>query len=438
MKLSGWGRYPTVDCRVLEARGEAQALAAIEASPELIARGAGRSYGDAALNSSATLCMRASDRFIAFDSDAGVLTCEAGVLLADITALLAPRGWFTSVSPGTKFVTVGGMIAADVHGKNHHRDGSFGAYVDWVDLALADGAVVRCSRDQHAELFAATLGGMGLTGVILRVSFRLRQIETKIMRQRTVRARNLDEALSLFEVNRSWTYSVGWIDCLAKGDHLGRSLIFLAEHARRNETSPKQRLGADRERFPLSLPFDAPEFALNRASVGLFNESYYRLPRPRESLVGLESYFYPLDAISGWNRLYGKRGFVQYQCVLPKAAASSGLQGILRRVADLGTGSFLAVLKLLGPEGLGMLSFPMEGYTLALDFAVNQRNLALLAELDAIVADHGGRIYLAKDARAPAGRIEAGYPRIERFRRARALAGGVGRFESAMSRRLSL
>lgn len=437
MILSGWGRFPRAECNILTGRGEADVVAAIGSSRSLIARGAGRAYGDAALNRNGTLMMERSNRLLAFDAETGLLTCEAGVLLADIVALFAPSGWFPPVSPGTKFVTVGGMIAADVHGKNHHRDGSFGAHVEFFDLALASGEVVRCSPIENADLFLATIGGMGLTGVILRAAFRLKPIETLLMRQRTVCAPDLEAAMRGFEEGGEWPYSVAWIDCLAKGARLGRSLLYLGDHARADDV-PVCRKAGDKPRASRRVPFDLPNFTLNRLSVSAFNALYYAKARVGDALVDIDRYFYPLDAVSGWNRIYGPAGFLQYQCVLPRDASQAGLRSILSRIAAHGAGSFLAVLKLFGRQGSGLLSFPMEGYTLALDFPANTRNLNLLLELDAVVADHGGRLYLAKDARAGAAMMARGYPNLARFAAVRDRVDPERRFRSLQSERLGL
>lgn len=439
MILSGWGRFPLADCRVLEPRENADVEFLIQHESSVIARGNGRAYGDAALNPHATLLMRRLQRFIDFDPSTGLLICEAGTLVADIVELFVPRGWFLPVTPGTKYVTVGGMVAADVHGKNHHIAGSFGRHVLWFDIALADGRIVRCSRHEDADLFAATVGGMGLTGVILRVAFPLIPIETNLIRQTTLRAANLEEAMICFEENAEATYSVAWIDCLASNDRLGRSLVFLGEHACRDDMVPKRTRGSygASARRALRVPFDFPSLALNRFSVAAFNELYYRHCRAGSSLVDLEPYFYPLDAVADWNRIYGRRGFLQYQFVLPKAASLGAMTTILQRVGKHGTASFLAVLKLFGPQK-GLMSFPMEGYTLCLDFPASGRNLALIPELDAIVADYGGRIYLAKDARADAAMFARGYPGFEAFKAIRNRVDPTRRFTSLQSERLNL
>ncbi len=443
MKLSGWGRYPVLDCRLERLREWEDVRGLLRHSDTLIARGNGRSYGDAALNPNLTLSMLAMDRMRAFDEKTGLLTCEAGVLLADILATFVPRGWFPPVVPGTKFVTVGGMIAADIHGKNHHCDGTFGAHVESLTLATADGEIRECSRTEHADLFRATLGGMGLTGVILSASFRLRPIETAFVMQETLAARDLDEAFALFEESRDWPYSVAWIDCLARGAKLGRSLMMRGAFIQRNALPP--RLASDPLRVPpagkLAVLVDAPSVLLNRYSISLFNELYYWVGRARSGArpVHFDPFFFPLDRIEAWNRLYGRKGFVQYQCVLPKSESPTGIAALLERIAASEQGSFLAVLKLFGPAGDGLMSFPMEGYTLALDFPMRKGTPALLNDLDEITHRHGGRVYLAKDSCCTPEWVREGYPQRDTFEAVRAEAAGTApSFVSALSRRLAL
>lgn len=438
MRLSGWGNYPRVEARCRRVRGAAQVLTAIAEEPSLIARGNGRSYGDAAINQQATLEMRPSDRILAFDQAGGVLTCEAGILLADIIETFLPRGWFIPVTPGTKFVTLGGMIAADVHGKNHHVAGSFGNHVLSLDLALADGTVVRCTRDENPELFAATCGGMGLTGIIVSASVRLIPVETTLIRQETLRANDLAEVMGQFEESSGSTYSVAWIDCLAQGGRLGRSILYRGEHALAAEMSGGRPALAPIHKRTRRIPVDFPAFTLNRWSVKAFNELYYRTNKAGTALIDYETFFYPLDAILDWNRIYGRPGFVQYQCVLPKASSRAGMTALLNRIAASGQGSFLAVLKLFGKGSDSPLSFPMEGYTLALDFRASPAVFSLLLELDAIVIDHGGRLYLAKDARMGASMLARGYPGLDSFRTLCQRIDPGGKFGSLQSQRLGL
>lgn len=442
MKLSGWGRYPLAECTVARPR-DADALDAelVAAQTHLIARGNGRAYGDSALNPDLTLDMRGLDRILDFDAETGVVVAEAGVLLADLIQTFLPRGWFPAVTPGTKFVSIGGAIASDVHGKNHHKDGSFGSFVAWMDVLGADGVVRRASRDEEAELFAWTLGGMGLTGVIVRAAVRLAPVETGWIRQRMVPAPDLATAMELFEQAQEATYSVGWIDCLASGDAMGRSLVMVGEHATLAELGDEEREDrwVQKARSKKSVPLDFPSFALNSLSVRAFNKLYYAngALHAGSALIDYDSYFYPLDAILEWNRIYGRKGFAQFQCVIPLAASREGLQALLRAIALSGQGSFLAVLKRMGTQD-SRFSFPMEGYTLALDFPMRQSTPALFAALEAIAIDHGGRFYLAKDSLLTPERLRQSDSRTAAFTKMRHESGAAARFRSLQSERLVL
>lgn len=442
MILSGWGRHPRLDCRVFRPRDMAGLRAALAAADgTLIARGNGRAYGDSALNPAATIDMRGLNRILAFDEGTGQVVAEAGVLLADLIDVFLPRGWFPAVTPGTRFVTVGGAIASDVHGKNHHKDGAFGTFVDWVEVLCPDGEIRRASRSENADLFGWTVGGMGLTGVILRAAVRLRTVETGWIRQRLTPAPNLAAAMALFEQGQDATYSVAWIDCLATGRAMGRSLVMLGEHARLDELRAHQQADrwVNRRKPPKTVPLDFPAFALNRWSVRAFNTAYYLngLRGAGEGLIDFASYFYPLDAILEWNRIYGRKGFAQFQCVIPLDASAAGLEALLRAIARSGQGSFLAVLKRMGAQD-SRFSFPMEGYTLALDFPVRGSTPALFAELERIAIDHGGRFYLAKDSFLTADRLRQSDPRSTAFTAMRQETGAAARFASAQSERLSL
>lgn len=437
--LSGWGRYPRHQAIGIHPADAPEVSRAATTAAHGIARGNGRAYGDAAVGADATIHLGRLDRFLSFDPTTGILVGEAGLLLAQIIDVMVPRGWFVPVVPGTRFVTLGGMVAADIHGKNHHAFGSFCDHVAWIEIDDGSGERRRCSRQEDPALFAATCGGMGLTGVIYSVAVRMQRIETAMIRQRRLRVRNLDAAMEAFEANLATTYSVAWIDCLASGAALGRSALFLGEHATLAE------LPVGRRERPLALPasgsrpipIDFPDFALSMPVVRTFNALYYRRQFDAEALVDLLPYFFPLDSLLEWNRIYGRRGFVQYQCVLPLETSAAGLRLLLGAIAAAGAGSFLGVLKRMGPQSFGMISFPREGYTLALDFPASPANLALLDRLDGITADHGGRIYLAKDARA-APAMMAGYDRLDAFRALRRERGYMTRFASRLSQRLEL
>ena len=413
-KVGNWGNYPQIDGKLHRVSDAAQIREALNNGKSLIARGLGRCYGDSSL-APTMLSMPSYNRISAFDLNSGRITCEAGVSIRELLEIFVPRGWFPPVTPGTKFITIGGAIASDVHGKNHHVDGSFCRHVESIRIMKADGNVVSCSRND-GELFETTCGGMGLTGVILDATFRLKPIETAYIREETVVARNLDEIMNLFESSTDWTYSVAWIDCLAKGASLGRSVMMRGEHA------VKEDLKDELRHRPLSLkrglkfkvPFNFPSCTLNNLTVAAFNHFIYRKYKNEQFICDCNSFFYPLDSIDDWNRIYGRKGLTQYQCVLPRCESHAGMEKILTRISSSGMGSFLAVLKLFGKQS-DFISFPMEGYTLALDFPISKKLFPLLDELDRIVLKHGGRIYLTKDARMSPATFQAGYANATEF-----------------------
>ena len=406
--MTGWGRlgWPEAAAELpfVDRHG---ALPRVDGS--LLACGNGRSYGDVGLNPGGTLLkMRGLDRFMAFDAETGVIVCEAGVLLADILDLVVPRGWFLAVTPGTRFVTVGGAIANDVHGKNHHAAGSFGDHLLSFELLRSDGARLACSRQENPEWFAATVGGLGLTGAITQATIRLRRIGGTAMAVRNWRYTGLDEFFALnAEAEKRHEYTVAWIDCLAKTP---RGVLMAGDHAEGDAPGPR---GA--KRVPLTPPFSL----INGLSLAAFNAAYYGRPWPAETRQHYLPYFYPLDAIHDWNRIYGKPGFYQYQCAVPPASARAAIGEMLDAIAASGQGSFLAVLKNFGDRPApGLLSFPMPGTTLALDFPNHGApTLALFERLDAIVRAAGGRLYAAKDARMSGDFFRAAYPRWQDFLR---------------------
>lgn len=428
MKLTAWGRFPVIEATAVPLR---EVLPGPLRRGPLIAYGNGRSYGDSALAPRIVPMLRCN-RLLEFDPATGRLRCEAGVLLAEILELFVPRGWFLKVTPGTKLITVGGAIASDVHGKNHHVAGCFSECVESLRLLLADGSQVVCSRRQHADLFHATCGGMGLTGIILEATFFLQSIPSARIDQITIKNDGLDATLAAFETYRESPYSVAWIDCLARGARMGRSLLMVGDFAAAG--------GDYRPARRLSVPCDCPSFLLNRFSVRAFNQLYYgRIKTPVERRqVAIDSFFYPLDAIDRWNRIYGRGGFTQYQFILPKAAGATGLREILGRIAASGKGSFLAVLKLYGPANANYLSFPLEGYSLALDFKIEPDLFPLLDRLDEVVLACGGRIYLTKDVRVGRETFARGYPDLERFLQVREAYRLKDVFQSLQAQRLGL
>ncbi|MCJ2068455.1 FAD-binding oxidoreductase [Methylobacterium sp. J-030] len=442
-EFSGWGRYPRHQSGLVTLTAPADLTRWISGQTGVIARGNGRAYGDAAVGEKVTLSTRSLNRICAFDRQSGRITVEAGLLLSELMSVVVPLGFFPPVVPGTKFVTIGGMIAADVHGKNHHRDGGFGDHVEGLTLALPNGDVLSCARDENPELLDATIGGMGLTGTILNATFVLKPIETGFLRQTTIVAPDLAAAIAALSRTGDTTYTVAWIDCLARGASLGRSLIFAAEHAGRADLAAS---GSAGDAFPpprpgrISVPVDLPGWTLNRLSVSAFNEAYFRLGAAKAGtprLVEWNPYFFPLDGVGGWNRIYGRRGFLQYQCVIPTAQAQAVLSEILERVSRHGSASFLAVLKQLR-AGRGLLSFPMEGLTLTLDLPMSAGVFMLLDALDTLVVASGGRLYLAKDARQSRSTFEAGYPNLPRMRDLRRATGAGGRVSSYQSARLGI
>lgn len=444
--LTGWGRTAPTAAHVLDPSTRAElALALASAGPRgVIARGLGRGYGDAA-QCAGGLVLDTSrlDRILAVDLAAGTVTCEAGVSLHRLMTALLPLGLFVPVTPGTRYVTVGGAIAADIHGKNHHVAGSFATHVSSFDLLLADGAVRTVHPDDDPDLFWATAGGMGLTGVILAATIRMVAVETAQMVVDTERVDDLEALLDrLARTDAAYRYSVAWVDLLARGRRLGRAVLTRGDHARRDELSgraARDPLGF-RPRGVGTVPRGVPGGLLRRATIAAFNEAWYRrAPRERRGeLQSLGAFFHPLDGLRDWNRLYGPAGFVQYQFVVP-LGAEDALTAAVHRLSAARTPSFLTVLKRFGPGDAGPLSFPTRGWTLALDIPASVAGLPrLLDELDELVATAEGRVYLAKDSRVRPELLPVMYPRLSEFRAVRRRVDPSGRFCSDLARRLSL
>ncbi|MBK6940096.1 MAG: FAD-binding oxidoreductase [Planctomycetes bacterium] len=422
-------------------------MRAIETAPQdlivgsrhaVLTRGLGRSYGDASLPPASrpeVMSTRAADRILAFDPSTGVLRAEAGLSLRSVNAVFMRRGWFPPVTPGTQYVTLGGMVAADVHGKNHHVDGGFGEHVSRVLLRTGDGHVVECSRQSNPSLFAATLGGMGLTGHILEVEFALRPIPSPWIQHETLRIPDLGAFLEQLSASAAhWPFTVGWIDCLKRGAAMGRGVLIrgrFADASRAPRSSPP-------EISRLRVPFDAPNVVMRDGVMRTLNAVYYatRGLRPAAGIEHPEKFFYPLDALLDWNRLYGRRGFTQYQCVVPRAAGPDGVERMLRVLTDRGGSSFLCVIKDCGAEGLGTLSFPMPGISIAADLPVRPQTQALVDALNETLIALGGRVYLAKDSFTRAEHFRAMEPRLPRFLAERARWDRERRIRSALSVRL--
>ena len=437
--LGGWGRFPVSDS--VAVRPE-KARDLLPVSSSCLARGLGRSYGDAALNGQGILILTERlNRFLEFDTETGIVRAEAGLSLKDLLEAFVPQGWFVPVTPGTKFCTLGGYLAADVHGKNHRQDGSFSHHVLDFEIVLADGSVRRVDKTEDPELFWATVGGMGLTGIVRDLTVQLIPVETAYMKVRHIKTKNLDQTVELLsDPNHDAKYSVAWLDCLSTGTHLGRGVLMLGEHALKSQVS--LRIDDPLKTAPKKVkpfPIDLPSWALNPVRIRAFNSLYALWQGGRgEFVCGYDQFFYPLDGIANWNRMYGKRGFAQYQYVMPMNTAKEGTREILTLLSRERKASFLAVLKRFGPGGPGMLSFPMEGLTLALDIPMSSDLLPFLDHLDDIVLKYGGRIYLAKDSRMKIETFHAGYPRIGEFCDARKRYDPEGRFDSDLARRIGL
>ena len=415
-KFESWGRYPKLHSDLVSLSWTTDFPLPQPPATKMLPVGAGRSYGDVCLLENGTLLKtRGMDRLLHFDPQTGVLRCEAGVTLAEILDFGVPRGFFLPVSPGTKYVTIGGAIANDIHGKNHHVAGTFGCHVLRFELVRSDGARFVCSPTENADWFSATVGGMGLTGLISWAAIRLRPIVSRKIQYKGTKFVGIDEFVALSKASTHVEYTVAWIDCVATGNNFARGIFMEGDHSEQPEP-----LKRSKEPW-LLLPLDVPEFALNKFSIGLFNTLYYnkQLGKEKTSLVDYEPFFYPLDSLLHWNRMYGKSGFLQFQCVLPwEADQQMGIINILKAITVSGLGSFLAVIKVFGDvPSPGMLSFPAPGITLALDFPVREVSFDLLDRLARITQEHGGRIYPAKDARMTAEQFQAFYPQWQAFAR---------------------
>ncbi len=416
--ISGWGLYPRFSARK-EKPTSINELKSLLLTETLIARGNGRSYGDSAINKVKTIDMRNFNRFLYFDKKTGLLIVESGILLKDIIEILLPKGWFPPVTPGTKYVTIGGMVAADVHGKNHYKYGTFGKYIEWIEIINHQGKIIKCSRDENTELFFWTIGGMGLTGIILNVAFFLKPVTTAWIKQRKLIANNIEQTFKLFESNKDFTYLVAWIDCYSKGKSLGRSVLLLGEHAKKNELeySYKKAPFKTHKKKKIKIPIFFPKFVLSNLSVKIFNSLNFLFSKitKKNKIVDWDTFFYPLDKILNWNKIYGSRGFAQFQCVFPLSKSKEAIIELLCLISKSKSSSFLAVLKRFGNHE-NYFSFPREGYSLALDFPINNENLSLMNSLDKITIKYGGRFYLAKDSRMKKEIFEKSDLRIKKFR----------------------
>jgi FAD/FMN-containing dehydrogenase len=408
-----------------------------------LARGLGKSYGDAAVNPlGLTVLMERLNRILSFDNKQGVVQCEAGVTIADLIHTFLPQGWFPLVVPGTQDVTVGGAIASDIHGKNHHREGSFSQAVKGFSMLLANGDTVNCSREDNADLFWATIGGMGLTGFILDVELSLQKVSSAYINSCLLKGRDLEHTLRLFDqLEPKYQYSVAWLDCLAPAKELGRSILFFGNHAELKDLSTNEKASP----FPtfsdgqLSVPFDMPSGLLNKTSISLFNQLYWSVHQQNENnrIIDCMKFFFPLDKLGSWNRFYGRKGFTQYQCVVNLAHGQEILTKILTLSAKHGMSSFLTVLKRFGPE-TGILSFPKAGYTLTLDLPISEGLLSFINSLNDLVIAGEGRVYLAKDAYLSPDYFKTMYPNYKKWQAIKSKFDPNQIFSSALSNRIGL
>jgi decaprenylphospho-beta-D-ribofuranose 2-oxidase len=440
VKLAGWGNYPVSESYSLNPRIEEDLKIELEKAP-LIARGLGRSYGDQAINDDKYVAIcTLLDNFLSWDEKEGILECQAGVSLDDIISVFGPKGWLPMICPGTKFVTIGGAIANDIHGKAHHIDGSFVNCVLSFTILLADGRTLSASRTENADLFWGNFGGLGLLGVILTVRLKLRKIETTYFKQKSIVIKNLDHMLeALDQYDHDYNYSVAWIDALARGKKAGSGVLTLGNAAKLNELPDKLKANPLKLHTAgkLSVPFFFPSFALNSLTVRLLNRVIAFVQNSSKEFVHYDKFFFPLDAINNWNKGYGKRGFVQYQFVIPEENGKKNLAEILEMIAVSGCTPFLNVFKRMG-DGQGILSFPFKGYTLAIDFPVSKELLSFTPKLDAKVLAAGGRLYLGKDALLNEPMFKAMYPQHTEWLAIKKRYDPANRFSSNISRRLGL
>ncbi|MBX2965878.1 MAG: FAD-binding oxidoreductase [Cyclobacteriaceae bacterium] len=440
-KLSGWGNIPGTPGKVVYPN-MIQEIQETLSFDKAIPRGLGRSYADQATNNECgVINMQKLNRFIAFDDVNGILTCEAGVSLADIIQVFTPRGWFPMITPGTKFITIGGAIANNVHGKSHHADGSFINCVHNFTILLSDGRVVTANREENSDLFHANFGGLGLLGIILTATIQLRKIETTYFVQKAKAAKNLDEMLaSIDESEAEYTSSVAWIDSMASGKNLGRGVLTMGNHATLAELPDKLKSNPLKleKKLKLNVPFYLPSFTLNTLTVKLLNTLLYFMQKNGAGIAHYDKFFYPLDMINNWNRGYGKRGFIQYQFVLPDEKGKENIRTILTEITKSDCIPFLNVLKRFGNEQAGLLSFPFKGYTFAIDFPIKPKLKSFTKKLDNMVLDMGGRIYLGKDAYLDEATFKAMYPQYKEWLAIKEKYDPLNKFSSDLSRRIGL
>lgn len=439
-KLAGWGNFPVSESYNVYPSTEAEVKKAVKQGG-VVPRGLGRSYGDQAINANGKVAICTHlNHFLAWDEKEGILECEAGVSLDDIINVFGPKGWLPMICPGTKFVTIGGAIANDIHGKAHHVDGSFFNCVISFTIMLANGTVVTASRDEHADLFEASFGGLGLLGVIITAKIRLRKIETTYFKQKSIKVKNLEEMLKALEEYGHFNYSVAWVDPLAKGSKLGSGVLTVGDAAGLHDLPPSLRKEPLKihKKSKLTVPFFLPGFLLNGLTVRLLNRVIAFVQNSPKEFIHYEKFFFPLDMINNWNKGYGKRGFIQYQFVIPPGKeGAENVRKIMAMIASSGCTPFLNVFKKMG-EGQGILSFPFEGYTLAIDFPVTKNLRSFTKKMDEEVLKAGGRIYLGKDSMLDKEMFQAMYPQYEQWLAIKRKYDPDNVFTSDIGRRLGL
>lgn len=437
-KLSGWGNYPKKNTNLYYPKNDQDLINIIKLG-KCIARGNGRSYGDSSIGETNTISMKNFNKILHFNKKNGMIIVESGVLLKNILEKCIEYGWFTKVSPGTKYVTVGGMVASDVHGKNHYNEGSFRNCIEWFELINEKGEKLMCSKNSNQETFNWTIGGMGLTGVITKIAFFLKSIETSWVKNKIVITRNINETIDIFEQNLQATYAVAWVDSFAKKEKLGRSVVSFGEHANLKDlknNKKKNNLIFEKDKN-YKIKFYFPKIIINKFFMQLFNFLYYKINSLNSGfkIVNLNSFFYPLDGIKNWNKIYGNNGFAQLQFVIPIKNSRVAIHQILNKVSEIG--SPLAVIKRFGKED-GFFSFPIEGYTLSLDFKINRNNLNLMNELDQIVLKYKGRFYLTKDSRLSSHKINRSNNNYNCFKKFIYASKNEIKFSSMQSKRINL
>ena len=431
MKISGWGRYSFVNAQIYKVKNLIEIENIIKKKRNIIARGFGRSYGDSA-NNEVVIDTTQLNKILEFNNTDGIITCESGVSIQEINKLTINQGWFMPVTPGSSYITIGGAIASDVHGKNHHLDGTLSKHLLTLKLMLSDGEIITLSENMNGDLFNATCGGMGLTGIIISATIKLKSIQSSQIQNKTIKTSSLEETCEEFENNSLVSYSVAWVDCLAKGKNLGRSLLFLGEHLQNSEFKYQIKVQKN-------VPAKICSLFLNKSLIKIFNKIYYHKNlKIINKQISLDDYFYPLDGLMNWNLLYGEKGFIQYQFVIPKINGIQVLKEILNIITEYNQTPFLGVLKIFGPKNKNYLSFPIEGYSLALDFKINNNLFSLIDILDKKIIKNGGRIYLTKDSLMSEETFKICYPEWQIFQSIRSKYKVIEKFSSYQSRRLGL